>query len=85
MNPQLPVDPAHTAEDVRGDLPAIRMEILVDALHTAWGIIANAYEGNWDEAPEEWRAAAIRWRDEEFHPLLTAHLDGLVAPEKLEP
>jgi hypothetical protein len=30
----------------------------------AWGIIANAYDGNWSKAPVEWRQAAERWRDE---------------------
>ncbi len=31
----------------------------------AWGLIANAYGGNWDLASEAsgWEAAAIRWRD----------------------
>lgn len=34
-------------------------------LETAWGIIANAYGGNWDLASEAsgWKAAAERWRD----------------------
>jgi hypothetical protein len=30
----------------------------------AWCLIANAFEGNWDRAPLEWREAAERWRDE---------------------
>jgi len=42
----------------------------VEALEIAWGIIANAYGGNWDLATEEWREAAIRWRDEHWHPRL---------------
>ena len=29
----------------------------------AWGLIANAFEGNWDKAPL-WAEAAERWRDE---------------------
>jgi hypothetical protein len=44
----------------------------VEALEIAWGIIANAYGGNWDLATEEWREAAIRWRDEHWHPRLPA-------------
>jgi hypothetical protein len=47
----------------------------MDALYTAWTIIANANEGNWDRATPEWRAAAERWRDEMFHPLLAAHAE----------
>jgi hypothetical protein len=34
-----------------------------DLLEAAWGIIANANGGNWEDADPEWRAAAIRWRD----------------------
>lgn len=44
----------------------------LDALYTAWTIIANAHEGDWSKATPEWRAAAERWRDEMFHPLLDA-------------
>jgi hypothetical protein len=29
----------------------------------AWGLIAKAYNGEWANAPEDWRKAAIRWRD----------------------
>jgi hypothetical protein len=39
-------------------------------LEMAWGIIANANEGNWGSATDEWREAAERWRDQ-YH----AHLD----------
>ena len=41
-----------------------------NALELAWGLIANAYGGDWDSAPEDWRKAAIRWRDEHWHPFL---------------
>ena len=34
-----------------------------DLLYTAFAIIANAWEGCWDQAPDEWREAAERWRD----------------------
>jgi hypothetical protein len=36
---------------------------LAQTLEPAWGLIANAHEGNWDEATPEWRAAAERFRD----------------------
>jgi hypothetical protein len=29
----------------------------------AWGIIANAWWGDWGKASPEWRQAAIQWRD----------------------
>lgn len=34
-----------------------------DALESAWILIANAYNGDWSQAPEPWRAAAENWRD----------------------
>ncbi len=40
-----------------------------ELLEPAWGIIANAGEADWD-VDNEWRQAAIRWRDEKFHALL---------------
>lgn len=45
-----------------------------DMCETAWGIIANAWGGNWDEASPEWREAAERWRDT-YHALLDRSLD----------
>jgi hypothetical protein len=30
----------------------------------AWGIIANAYNGDWNKAIPDWQTAAARWRDE---------------------
>jgi hypothetical protein len=41
----------------------VRMAKL-DAIEDAWGIIANAYGGDWSKAPSEWREAAERWRDQ---------------------
>ena len=38
---------------------------LTDHLESAWGIIANAYGGNWEDAQNaDWKPAAERWRDE---------------------
>lgn len=44
----------------------------LDDLEAAWTIIANAYGGNWESAPDDWRVAAERWRDEVWHPALAA-------------
>lgn len=33
-----------------------------ELLEMAWGIIANAYGGEWDQAPPNWRQAARTWR-----------------------
>lgn len=32
-------------------------------LEAAWGIIANAFHGDWDQATPQWREAAENWRD----------------------
>ncbi len=45
-------------------------ERLLEGMELAWGIIANAYGGDWSLAPQEWRRAAERWRDKEWHPAL---------------
>ena len=37
------------------------------AIELAWGLIANAYGGDWNSAPKEWRKAAERWRDTYWH------------------
>ena len=41
------------------------IERLRESEELAWGLIANAYGGDWDLASEAsgWKAAAIRWRD----------------------
>lgn len=33
-------------------------------LEVAWGLIANAGEGDWNKELPEWRKAASKWRDE---------------------
>jgi hypothetical protein len=37
--------------------------VTIDAASAAWVLIANAWDGNWDAAPQKWREAAQRWRD----------------------
>lgn len=34
-----------------------------DLLESAWGVIANANGGNWEDESPEWQEAARRWRD----------------------
>ena len=36
---------------------------LLDLLDSAWGVIANAYGGEWDTAHPNWVKAAYLWRD----------------------
>jgi len=42
---------------------AERLESMLDDMDTAWGLIANAYGGDWDKAGNDWRQAAGRFRD----------------------
>lgn len=58
---------------------------LMDALESAWGLIANVHGGDWDRASEEWREAAIRWRDENWHPLVTARASHNLAEHPRPP
>lgn len=53
------------AQRMRGVVPAPPPEQWPDSsmLEAAWGLIANANEGDWEKAHPEWRAAAVRWRD----------------------
>ena len=34
-----------------------------ELIELAWGIIANAGHGNWENESVEWQEAAFRWRD----------------------
>lgn len=43
---------------------------LLDGMERAWGIIANAGEGDWSTQTSEWVNAAEKWRDEQWHPAL---------------
>lgn len=52
------------------DVESERIAALMDALEYAWGIIANAYGGDWSLASADWRAAAEKWRDEHWHAAL---------------
>ena len=50
--------PVSMAEQVVAEVDRLRK-----SEERAWGLIANAFEGNWDKAPL-WAEAAERWRDE---------------------
>ncbi len=45
---------------------------LRDMLELAWGLLANAGGGDWGREGPDWKAAAVRWRDEHYHPSLGA-------------
>ena len=56
-----------------------RIKRLEDCAETAWGVIANVDNGSWGEQRADWREAAIRWRDDQFHPAF-----GLTKPKAKE-
>jgi hypothetical protein len=39
------------------------VDTLMNALESAWGIIANVSNGNWIQQPGDWQGAAESWRD----------------------
>ena len=44
---------------------------LLDQIESAWGIIANAYGGDWELAQnKDWKPAAEKWRDR-YHEIPT--------------
>ncbi len=46
-----------------------------DLTEMAWGIIATAYGGEWNLAPDDWRDDARKWRDEYYHATLASASD----------
>lgn len=57
---------------------------LMDRAQTAWGIIANAHEGDWSKAPQMWQDAATRWRDG-YHEDLNRFLTRPTRERPIEP
>ena len=55
-------DPAAEWQIEDADTPAETPEQVL--IELAWGLIANAYGGNWDNASDDWRGAAERWRNQ---------------------
>ena len=65
------------------DFKGTRINDLLESEEAAWGLIANAYGGNWELASKVsgWKAAAERWRDH-YHDLTGSHgtPDALTTP-----
>ena len=47
-----------------------RIKRLEDCIETAWGIIANVSGGDWTRQKSEWQEAVVRWRDNQFDPIM---------------
>ena len=48
----------------------MRINRLEDCLETAWGIISNVSGGDWTLQKHEWQEAVVRWRDNQFRPIM---------------
>lgn len=70
------VDAFEIIEKLTAERDALKAENarLMDALETAWMLIANASGGDWDRERPEWVEAAKRWRDDEWHTALDRNL-----------
>lgn len=55
-----------------------------ELLHFAWGLIANANDGNWSELSQEWHDAAETWRDE-YHEMIASGLIEREMEEEVPP
>lgn len=71
--------------DARPSEPSLPKEIVMtetqeDLVEAAWGIIANAGQGDWDREHPDWKAAAERWRDR-YHATLPK-VDGVDFPTR---
>lgn len=51
---------------------------LEDSMEAAWGIIANASGGNWDDPSQlpGWKQAAERWRDHDWKAVVDRSGEG---------
>ena len=47
-----------------------RIKRMDDCIEAAWGIIANVSGGDWTRQKPQWQEAVVRWRDNDFHPIM---------------
>jgi hypothetical protein len=62
---------AEFARTIERELNAAQQRIkrLDDCLKTAWIIIADV-GGDWTRQKPQWKDSVIRWRDNQFHPIM---------------
>lgn len=51
------------------DQLSARVRELEDVLETAWSLITNVSEGDWQKQSPDWQQAVVKWRDTQFHPV----------------
>lgn len=77
------VDCALLAKDISDSVDTLCKPLTWPArrpVESAWGLIANAYGGNWDRATDDWRKAAESWRDEFWQGPSRSGSVGVVRP-----
>jgi hypothetical protein len=74
---------AHTPKSELEHYAAREIKRLEESEELAWGLIANAYGGDWDKASPVWKEAAERWRDR-YHSNLPAIPGDAERPVKTE-
>ena len=62
---QSPINELAPSSELIDRIRAVRAAIagLLEHIDLAWGVIANAGDGDWSKESEQWRGAAERWRD----------------------
>jgi len=62
----------NTAVDLKKENDELKQRIkrMDDCIETAWGIIANVSGGDWTRQKPQWQEAVVRWRDNDFHPIM---------------
>src|SRR5688572_2265632 len=65
------------------ELFAEKVDKYHEIMDLAWGVIANAGDGDWEGESAGWRKAAVRWR-EKYHAMLDEDLIAAVAVHVVE-
>lgn len=63
------------------DFRAMPVAKAMSLLDLAWGLIANAGNGNWDTLSADWVQAAEKWRDE-YHSILKVNKEAADADNR---
>ncbi len=57
-----------------------KIEKLEEAVELAWGLIANANNGDWESANPGWKKAAEKWRDKYVGDIIYSDTDEIDLP-----
>ena len=73
---------AASTQRAKAEAQEAKIKQLEESEELAWGLIANAYGGNWDLASKAsgWKDAAMKWRDN-YHTRLSSSIRAADAAE----